>query len=281
MAVTLLTAILALPALAQCESCPQAGPEHEKLYYFIGEWTGEETWAACEQMPEGGKGASTYEVKRTLGGMFVEMEYSTQIDKTFFQGKAILGYDAQAKCYRMWWFDCSGTPCLEPASGKWDGNTLVFEGSGECGGVAYKGRYTYEIKGHNEFVFTMACSFGGADLAETFRSTVKRVGGRLAASSAGPAQSAGASGAAGAELPECCKKAASTAAGAELSECCKKAAEARATGGELPDCCKKCEEAKATGGEMPDCCKKQGEGAGGCKEHAGAEKESEKDAEKK
>ncbi len=207
-AVAFLSTFLLAPAFAGEECCPTAGPEHEKLWFFIGEWTGEENWTATESSPMSGKAQCTWDAHRTMAGMFVEMGYTTKMEQDFqYEGKAILGYDAAKKTYKMWWFDASGA-CNEPSIGTWNGSALVFDGAGECGGVAYKARYTYEIKGHNEFTFSMAMAAPTGEYVPMMTSTIHRVGGRLTTASAPKAHSSSAAAALAEDgaKPGCCKE---------------------------------------------------------------------------
>lgn len=225
---------LAAPAAAQAmEEVPEPGPEHERLYAFLGEWTGAETFADSTWTPGGEQGRGTYRFSRALNGMFVEIEYSTELAKGgWFEGRGFIGYHPVRGAYQYVWMDPAGV--AEVAYGNWKGDTLEFDLASEFEGKPYQLHFVYELQGTNDLSFRMESSLGGSPLSPLMNASYRRVGAPLAEDGTG--------GEAGPEdsLPECCLKSRDAVAkGGEMEECCKKAEEARRTGGEVPACCKK------------------------------------------
>ncbi|MBI4615460.1 MAG: DUF1579 family protein [Planctomycetes bacterium] len=224
---------LAAPAVAQeMEETPEPGPEHERLYAFLGEWTGEETFADSTWTPGGDRGHGTYCFSRTLNGMFVELGYSTELAKGgWFEGRGFIGYHPVRQAYQYVWIDPVGV--AEVAYGDWKGDALEFELASEFDGKPYQLHIVYELQGTDEIAFRMESSHGDSPMSNLMTASYRRVG--------APSAEDGAGGAAGPEdsLPACCKRSRdAVAAGGEMEECCKKAEEARRTGGEVPPCCK-------------------------------------------
>lgn len=215
--VALVTLAFACPALAQEEhGMPQAGPEIQKLQYFAGEWTGEETYGKSQFMPEGGKGTAHSRSEMVLGGMFLETIHHSAMEGGFeYEGRGLYTWDAEEKVYRMWWFDNIGGHGDQP--GTWDGDTLSFVGEEMHEGKPLKTYYTWKFKSEDEFDFTIENDWGTGERQTFLTSTYKR----NAANG-------------GAEMPECCKKAMEMKDPTTLPDCCKKAME----GGDVPPCCK-------------------------------------------
>jgi hypothetical protein len=101
------------------------GPPHERLAALEGDWMGEEVLA------DDGAARGRYRFGTAIDGLFLLGDYQQDrgsgVDA---RGHAVLGWDADAERYALWWFDSSGALPSGPATGSWDGATLVLERAG-------------------------------------------------------------------------------------------------------------------------------------------------------
>lgn len=93
--------------------------EHARLRDYVGSWVTRQT----DWLPDGKKwneadGTATYHL--VLGGRFVQEDYVTSLDGHPFHAMGLLGFDRQAKAYRLVWMDDLNTGFLT-LSGTFDG----------------------------------------------------------------------------------------------------------------------------------------------------------------
>lgn len=134
---------------------PQPTENHKKLQILIGAWTGDEKLSPSPWGPGGvAKGRSSY--KLDVDGFYVVGDYAEEKDgKTVFRGHSIFGWDDQQKIFVWYWFDSMGMPPPQPARGKWEGDTLMFEQHWEKG----DSRYAYRFEGQNRYQFKIENSY--------------------------------------------------------------------------------------------------------------------------
>ncbi len=244
-----LTAALALlvPAFADDEMM-QPGPQHERLYYFLGEWEGDEVFAKSEFVPDGAETVGTYTYRTILNGMFVEYAYETDGEGFHFEGKGLYGFDGMKNVYTMSWFDLTGMS--DHAEGAWTDEGLVFEYESQWGEKTLKNRSVIKVLNDDEFSFVFGHVVDGT-FREFMHGSYERRGGHAPDSEAGHDHGHARS----ADLMPCCLAAiGELVAGGTAPECC--GHELDGTPGTMEhDCCKK-KLAEALGDSLSPCCLK-------------------------
>lgn len=123
---------------------PKPGPGHARLRELEGAWRGEEKQHPSPWDPTGGVAVGTIRARVELGGFFVVSEYVEEKDgQVVYRGHGVYGYDGASDRYTMHWFDSMGGAFSQPATGRWDGPDLVFEGASSAG----RSRYVYRLHG--------------------------------------------------------------------------------------------------------------------------------------
>ncbi len=86
---------------------PKPAPELQKLAFMLGDWVHEETYLATPFGPAGpGKGRS--KVAWALGDHHLAITYAANTPMGRVEARGFVGYDPDAKAYRMSWFDNMG-----------------------------------------------------------------------------------------------------------------------------------------------------------------------------
>src|SRR5271155_464696 len=135
---------------------PQPGPEHKKLEYFLGKWTGESEIKANEFVPAG-KTVGTVTDTLGLGGFYVEQRAESQLGTTL----GIMGYDSHAKVYTSYYANSVGL--VGTAAGTVNGNTWTWMVEDKYAGKAVKGRTTITMLSPTQYTskYEMADGKGG------------------------------------------------------------------------------------------------------------------------
>jgi hypothetical protein len=145
-------------------------PEMAKLTkMFVGSWVADEKFEAVPEMgPEAvaGTGKGTEVVKAGPAGNSLIADFKARSTMGPFSGHGVIWWDAKAGVYRSLWCD-SETPgsCEAGATGKWEGNDLVFsvnsEMPGPKGSVKFKMRQVYSEMKPASFTFYIDASVNG------------------------------------------------------------------------------------------------------------------------
>jgi len=84
-----------------------------------------------------------------------------------FAGMGVFWWDANSSAYSALWCDSlSRDGCDLLGTGKWDGNSLVFNSEADMGGSKLKMRETYSDITSDSFTFTMQAAVGDAPMAK-------------------------------------------------------------------------------------------------------------------
>jgi hypothetical protein len=158
-------------ALPQATEVPRPGPEHQKLGYFVGEWTSQGE-IKPGLMGQGGKVTGTTQCKWLPGNFFVTCEDSASSPLGQVAGLGVLGYDASKKTYTWNGFNSMGQ--AEAASGAVDGKTWTYTGDADMGGKIYKSRYVITETSPTAYTFAMDFSEDGKTWNKVMDGTVTR-----------------------------------------------------------------------------------------------------------
>ena len=136
---------------------PSPTDHHRKLAALAGEWVGEETLHPSPWAPETRTAVGRFSSRIDLDGMYLVTDYVESRDgSVVFRGHGVYGWSAKKERYTMHWFDSMGMPPNETL-GVWEGDSLVFSGSGEHG----HGRYVYTLRGDDRMAFRIESSKDG------------------------------------------------------------------------------------------------------------------------
>ena len=145
---------------AQAPTPPKPGPEHQRLDYFVGTWTGAGEMKPSPMGP-GGKmtGKSTCE---WFDGRFAVICHgSGQGPMGTSKEVAILSYSPEEKVYTYYGVDSSGMTMTSVPRGTVQGNTWTFTDESLMGGQKVKSRVTLKEISPTEYSFSMEIQ--GAD----------------------------------------------------------------------------------------------------------------------
>lgn len=145
-------------------------PEMAKLTkMFVGTWMADEKFEAVPEMgPEAvaGTGKGTEVIKAGPAGNSLVADFKVRSTMGPFSGHGVIWWDAKAGAYRSLWCD-SESPggCDATATGKWEGNDLVFTANAEMPGpkgmMKFKMRQVYSEVKPASFTFYIDGSVNG------------------------------------------------------------------------------------------------------------------------
>ena len=147
------------------------GPEHEKLYYFVGKWKGKVHLMRSTYRDESWTTSDISFVK-ICKGFFVSHDYTQKPDPNYpetYSGRGTTTYDATARKYRMWWFDSLGQ--MQDGHGKWDGDSLRFEFDLTWGGKKTKQVLAYTFVSETEYTLKMEAGYADQPLRTILEAT--------------------------------------------------------------------------------------------------------------
>lgn len=112
--------------LPWCAADDPAKPSAEMLLLadFVGTWDEEMTGKPTEWVPNAVKSTAVTKRSWAMGGKFIQGEGAWIPDKNAFLH--LMGYDADAKVYRTYYFDSAGTMPRSIAKGEWDAKTRTL-----------------------------------------------------------------------------------------------------------------------------------------------------------
>jgi hypothetical protein len=132
---------------------------HQRLQALVGSWRGEEEMSATQWTPAG---PATAEVEATAehGGLFVTQRYrQTRGGRESFASHNVFGFDPADGLTKMFAFDSMGFFPSMPASGTWNGDTLVLERSSPRGAA----RVSYLFDGADRYRTHLEFKPAGSD----------------------------------------------------------------------------------------------------------------------
>ncbi len=156
----MLLVLFATAALAQAPAALKPGPEHERLGYFVGTWTGEITMKEGPLGP-GGKMTTTDHCEWFEGKFAVVCRSEGTGPTGPAKGLAIFGYSTEEKVYTYYSVDNSGMAMTTVSRGTLQGDTWTYTDRGEMGGRKFESRVV--VKQLSPDVYTFRMEIQGED----------------------------------------------------------------------------------------------------------------------
>src|ERR1700676_273154 len=126
-------------------AAPMPLEEHRRLAAFVGEWNGEEMvypsrWTA------GGPATSHVVSRIDLNGFYLIQDTRQMRDgNETFATHGVFTYDREDRLYKLFWHDSLGYCPPAPASGGWNGKTLILV----RGSLRGNARHVYDVIDNN------------------------------------------------------------------------------------------------------------------------------------
>ena len=150
--------LLATAAFAQMGP-PKPGPEHQKLNYFVGNWTSEGDMKPGPMGP-GDKVTVSEDSQWMDGGFFVVIRSNFKSAAMGNgSGIAFMGYDPQEKVYTYDEFNSMGE--VVHSKGTLDGDTWTWTNDMKMGPQTMKGRFTMKILSPTSYTYKFEMSPDG------------------------------------------------------------------------------------------------------------------------
>ena len=141
-------------ASAQAPQPPKPGPEHQRLAYFVGKWTGEGEMKPGPMGP-GGKISSTDTCEWFDGRFAVICHSDGKTPMGSMKSLGIISYSPEEKVYTYYAVDNSGMTMASVPRGTVQGNTWTYTDEGMMGGKKMKTRVVIKEDSPTAYTFTM------------------------------------------------------------------------------------------------------------------------------
>jgi hypothetical protein len=143
-----------IAAAAQAPPPIKPGPEHQRLGYFVGKWTGEGEMKPGPMGP-GGRMTSTDTCEWFDGGFAVVCRSDGKSPMGAMKSIGILGYNPEQKVYTYYGVDNTAMTMTTVPKGTVQGDTWTYTDEGMMGGKPYKSRVTIKEVSPTAYTFTM------------------------------------------------------------------------------------------------------------------------------
>jgi Protein of unknown function (DUF1579) len=163
LAVSIVLCALGVQLAAQAPQAPPApkpGPEHQRLAYFVGQWTSEGEMKPGPMGP-GGKISATDTCEWFEGRFAVICRSEGKGPMGPVKNLGILGYSAEEKVYTYYGVDNSNMTMTSVPRGTVQGDTWTYTDEGMMGGQKMKSRVTIKEMSPTSYTFKMEIQ--GAD----------------------------------------------------------------------------------------------------------------------
>lgn len=147
-------------ASAQEPAAPRPGPEHQRLGYFVGNWSTEGEMKPSDMGP-GGKMTSTEKCEWFEGRFSVVCHGQGQSPWGPGKSIGIMSYSPEAKAYTYYGVDNTGMTMASVPRGTVKGDTWTYDDESMMGGKKVKTRVT--IKELSPTAYTFKMETQGAD----------------------------------------------------------------------------------------------------------------------
>jgi len=152
-AVVGLTAIGIILAAEAPPVAPKPGPEHAKLAFFVGKWTGEADMKATPFGPAG-KITSNDDCQWFEGKFAVVCHQGGKSPMGPTKGLGIMSYSPEERVYTYYGVDNTGMVSTTVAKGTLTGDTWVYTDEFKMGLRTIKSRYTIKMVPPDAYHFT-------------------------------------------------------------------------------------------------------------------------------
>jgi len=156
-------------AAAEDAKGPKPTPEHQRLGYFVGNWTTEGEMKPSEMGP-GGKYTSTDKCAWFEGGFAVVCSSNGSAPMGAMKSIGILGYSAEEKVYTYSGVDNSGMTMTTVPHGTRQGDTWTYHDENMMGGKMVKSRVTIKELSPSAYTFKMEMQAPDGTWATTMES---------------------------------------------------------------------------------------------------------------
>jgi hypothetical protein len=139
---------------AQAPQAPKPGPEHQRLGYFVGRWTGEGEMKPGPMGP-GGKITSDDNCEWFEGGFSVVCRSEGKSPMGPMKSIGILGYSPEEKVYVYYGIDNSNMVMASVPHGTVQGDTWTYTDENMMGGQKVKSKVTIKELSPTSYTFVM------------------------------------------------------------------------------------------------------------------------------
>jgi Protein of unknown function (DUF1579) len=139
---------------AQAPQPPKPGPEHQRLAYFVGKWTGEGEMKPGPMGP-GGKMSSSDNCEWFDGRFAVICHSEGKSPMGSFKGLGIISYSPEEKVYTYYSVDNTGMTMASVPHGTVQGDTWTYTDESMMGGKKMKSRVRIKEESPTSYAFTM------------------------------------------------------------------------------------------------------------------------------
>ena len=141
-------------ATAQAPPMPKPGPEHQRLAYFVGKWTGEGEMKPGPMGP-GGKMSTTDTCDWFDGHFAVVCHSDGKSPMGQMKSIGIIGYSPEEKVYTYYSVDNTGMTMATVPHGTVQGKKWTYTDESMMGGKKVKSRVTINEDSPTAYTFTM------------------------------------------------------------------------------------------------------------------------------
>jgi predicted cupin superfamily sugar epimerase len=146
----LLVSSFAAAQAPQQTSAPGVLLEHQRMGYFVGDWTATGTSKISPKTP-----AAPFTLQEhsewVTGGYFVETKSSMKSELGTVNSQRVMGYNVEDKVYTYNVYNSLGEH--QVALGHRNGATWIWDSEEKLNGIVIKGRYTIVETGPDTFTF--------------------------------------------------------------------------------------------------------------------------------
>jgi hypothetical protein len=139
---------------------PRPAPELKKVAFLVGDWVHAENYPAGPSGP-GGKGGGRSKTSWVLGEHHLYVIYASKTPMGTAEGRGFLGWDADARVYRLDWFNNAGRATRYVGDFAPDG-ALVLKGTIVRDGRSLQESFTIAPQPEGKVLFTVALPGDGA-----------------------------------------------------------------------------------------------------------------------
>jgi hypothetical protein len=144
---------------------PKPAPELQKLAFLVGDWIHAEEYPAGPEGP-GGKGGGRSKTSWVLGDHHLYVIYASKTPMGTVEGRGFVGWDPEARTYRMDWFDNAGQVTRYVGDFAPDG-ALLLKATVHHGGKAIPEHLSIKRQDDGRVLFTLSLPGEGGTAPRT------------------------------------------------------------------------------------------------------------------